>query len=97
MTGINIITFLEEKGKLKINNKLVDTTFFIYAFHGLIALEIAGMILNIPFPIESNDWVNVTFHYIIKPWLTIFIYLISYWIMKKCLPGILNLLTGNRN
>lgn len=97
ITIINIATLLDEKGKLIINNKLSDTTFFIYAFHGLIALEIAGMILKIPFPIEGNDWMNVSLHYILKPGLTIFICLLSYRIIKKYMPGILNVLTGNRN
>lgn len=97
MTIINIVTFLDKKGKLKINTKFSDTTFFIYAFHGLIALEIAGFILKIPFPIESNDWVYVSFHYIMKPFFTVVICLFFYNIMKKYMPNILNVLTGNRN
>lgn len=97
VTIINIATLLEGKGKLSTNSKLPDTTFFIYAFHGLIGLEIASMILGIPFPTESNDWMNVSIHYILKPFLTVAICLISYHIMKKYMPNILNVLTGNRN
>lgn len=94
---INIATLLEEKSKLSINSKLPDTTFFIYAFHGLIALEIARVVLGIPFPTTSNNWINVSIHYILKPFLTVAICLISYHIMKKYMSGILSFLTGNRN
>lgn len=96
ITIINIVTLLEEKGKLTTSSKLSDTTFFIYAFHGLIALEIASMILGIPFPTADNDWMNISIHYILKPFLTVAICLISYRIMKKYMVGILNVLTGNR-
>lgn len=97
MTIINLATILEENVKLPINNTLSKTTFFIYAFHGLIALEIASIILKMPFPTEDNNWQNVIIHYCLKPFLTLGICLTSYYIMQKYTPHLLNILTGNRN
>lgn len=96
-TIINMTTLLEEKGKLTTNSKLSDTTFFIYAFHNLIALNIVSRILEIPFPTTDYNWINISLNYILRPFLTITICLISYYIMKKYVPNILNILTGSRS
>ncbi|WP_072530983.1 hypothetical protein [Bacteroides ilei] len=97
VTIINIITILEERGKQLTNYKLSETTFFIYAFHGFIGLRIAGLILNLLFPITNNYWPYITIHYLLKPILTIGICLIAFYLMKKYIPSTMNMLTGNRN
>lgn len=96
VSAINLTSLLEEKGKLPVKLKLSETTFFIYAFHGLIGLLVAGMFLGIIFPIGDNYWPFVTAHFLLKPILTVIICIIAFCFMKRFTPGILNILTGNR-
>lgn len=93
---INLFLLLEKKGKLENLNSLSETTFFIYAFHGLIGITIADMILDIPFPIADNNYINVIMHYLLMPILTIGTCLITFHMMMKYCPCLLNVLTGKR-
>lgn len=92
---INVVAALEKREKL-FNLKWSDATFFIYAFHGLIGLTIAEVILGIIFSTDNNCWWCIIIHYLLKPILTVCICLMVYDLMRKSVPRFLNVLTGNR-
>lgn len=94
---INFAASLTERKQQKLS-KLGEgrTTFFIYAFHGLIGLTISSIILKILLP-PINYWPYAILYYLIKPILTIIICLICFYLMKKYIPQALNILTGDYN
>lgn len=94
VTIVNAVSYLIDKGKLHIPHLLQESTFFIYAFHLIYGTSIASLLLNIFFP--SNGWVSMLIRYLLMPILTIIVCITLYYILKKCCPQILGVLTGNR-
>lgn len=93
---INLMTYIYNKINCKCISKLAQTTFFIYAFHMLLANWIASLILNQFFSLENNSWLCTLVYYLLKPIFTITLCLATYYILDKFCPRILNILIGKR-
>lgn len=89
-----IISNLLLNGKVKVNQYLAKTSFFIYVMHTVFFLSFFMKLLNYVFPEES------VFLMILKYFLTPLFVAISclflYGVMRKIAPRILMILTGGR-
>jgi hypothetical protein len=94
ISTINITSSLIEKGKIKPNHTLSKATFFIYAVHTVLVLNIMGIIFDIIF--KSKIPIILIIRYFTVPITTAYICVLIYYIMKKVMPKTLNLLSGNR-
>jgi len=92
---INIVSRLLEKGKIKPNNLLSQATFFVYAIHPVLILGIVGMVFDIIFKGKNNP-IILSIRYFSVPIITAYLCVLIYAIMKKIMPKVLNLLSGNR-
>jgi hypothetical protein len=91
---INIASFFVEKWKIRPNPTLTKATFFVYGVHTILVLSMVGRIFDIIF--ESKAPMVLTIRYFIVPIATAYMCVLIYCIMKKIMPGILGLLSGNR-
>jgi hypothetical protein len=94
ITSINIVSYLIEKKKIKVNKTLARATFFVYAIHTVLVLSIVGFIFDKIF--RSNTPIILIFRYFTVPIITAYLCVIIYYIMKKIMPKMLSLLSGNR-
>lgn len=79
----------------KVNKKLAKMSFFTYALHPFILGYIISK-LNKIMPI-SDTWYAMTLNYLATPILCVIICIVIYMIMKKLMPGILEMIVGERN
>lgn len=81
------------------NNNIFETSFYVYAVHTIVLSLIKRFILPIPIisSFASLSSLNLLITYIVVFIGTFFIIFLSYYLIKKMFPKILNLLTGNRS
>ena len=94
ISAVNIASSIAEKGKLKPNRILAQSTFFIYGVHTPLVLGIVGLVFDIVF--KSQHPIVLTLRYFAVPIITAYACVLVYRIMKKIMPKILGLLSGNR-
>lgn len=82
-----------EKGKWKVNALLVESSFFIYAYH-VIALPIIQRILLFIIPCTTD--IRATFLYFLWATTVIIVGVVLYYFLKKWLPRITSFATGGR-
>lgn len=79
---------------LAFNKKLASTSFFVYSIH-LFVLGYVTIIVNRLIPVRDIWYVNIV-NYFMTVMVIIVVCLILYWILLKCVPGILGILVGDR-
>lgn len=79
---------------LAFNKKLASTSFFVYSIH-LFVLGYVTIIVNRLIPVRDIWYVNIV-NYFMTVMVIIMVCLILYWILLKCVPGILGILVGDR-
>lgn len=103
LSGINILVgivlavslsahFLE-LGKWYPNTFLSDSSFFVYAYHGMPLAFIIKFLFKVVQPHTNGTLLML---YIFCPTITILIGLMLYYLMKKYLPLLTSLITGGR-
>jgi peptidoglycan/LPS O-acetylase OafA/YrhL len=93
-TAINITSFFMERGKLKVYRTLSQASFFVYAIHNIAILHIAARLVRGLYP--SDNPIVLWSKYLITPFVCAFLCLGIYLLMRKFVPNILKVLTGNR-
>jgi peptidoglycan/LPS O-acetylase OafA/YrhL len=94
ITTVNITSFLMEREKLKIYNTLSKASFFVYATHSILVLGITMKLINFILPTDNIFILPVKF--LITPFLCAFLCVGIYLLMKRFIPKLLSVLTGNR-
>jgi hypothetical protein len=94
ISAINIVSFFIEKGKISPNPILAKATFFVYGVHSILVLSVVGFIFDTI--LKSKQPVILTIRYFTVPIVASYICVLIYCIMKKTMPKILGLLSGNR-
>ena len=87
----NLLVF----GKVKVNNTLEKSSFFIFALHFLFIGELGKVFFMLFHVVDSNPYAMLALYFIV-PIITVLLCLGLYVILKSYLPGICNLLTGGR-
>lgn len=82
-----------EKGKWKVNLFLSDSSFFVYAFHGMPLALAFKFLFKLTHP--HTDGLMLTL-YFLSPTLVILSGLYLYYLLKKYLPKFTALITGGR-
>ena len=92
--AFNLAAQLLSSGRTHVRPVLSQSTFFIYAFHSLLALRISSFLFR---PFDTCDSPAVqTMVYLLRPLLAVVVCLGLYLLMKRFIPRTLGLLTGNR-
>lgn len=90
-----VVSYLLEKEIVKLNSTLANSSFFIFALHGLFIGDLgkfAFTMLHIP---ENNPYAMLAL-YISVPFFTVIICFSLYTLIKQYMPKLCNLLTGGR-
>lgn len=93
---INLTAWMLEQGYRLECPTLSRATFFIYAFHGFMALTITNMVLIRIIPYSETHWVGMLVRYLLTAPVAIAVCLIVQYIMRRFCPRVLNVLTGSR-
>lgn len=90
----NIISDVVDAGRIRPNQLLTDSSFFIYAGHAVLITEISNFLLWRIFPI-TTEWMALL-KVFLRPAIAVGICLLIFSIMKKICPKTLSVLTGGR-
>lgn len=93
ISAINISYFLVSQKSLHTKQIMVDSCFFIYAFHIFILGDCFNYV-EVAFSYISGHL--VPFSYILSPWIDIIICILIYYALHRFLPKITCILTGGR-
>ena len=91
---IVIASYLLEKGKVKVNETLANSSFFIFALHTLIMFELAKvlfLLLHLP-----DSPYALLLLYLTVPFITAFVCIGLYLLLKRFMPTLCGWLTGGR-
>jgi hypothetical protein len=94
INAVNIASFLVERKIIKPHPLLTQSTFFIYAIHGVLVLSIVGLLFDCLF--KSKELAILILRYFTVPIVTAYVCVLIYCILKKIMPKLLSLLSGNR-
>lgn len=94
ITAIIFMSYLLEKGVVKDNAFLSDTSFFVFAMHMIILWELGKLIFML-LHLTDDPLTLLLFHYGVVA-LTILICLGTYLFLRRFMPGFCKLLTGGR-
>lgn len=89
-----IVDSLYVHGRVREHRILIDSSFFVYASHAVLIMEISNFILWRLMP-ATTTWILVL-KVFLRPIVTICICISLYIVMKKHVPRTLALLTGGR-
>lgn len=92
----NITSWLLERGYNIEHPVLSRATFFIYAFHGFLALRITGAVLMRVIPQSDTFWSCMLMRYLLTAPMAIAICIAVHHVMKRVCPKVLRVLTGSR-
>lgn len=94
ITVINVAANWIERGCVRVHSVLSGSSFFIYASHAVVILPLCGMLARKIVP--WNDPLMLTVRYFMIPLMTIAVCLGIYILMKRFIPRLLNVFTGDR-
>jgi hypothetical protein len=94
ISSINIASYLIEREMVRVNKILSQATFFVYAMHTVLVLSIVGIVFDKI--IRSNSSIILIIRYFSVPIITAYLCVAIYCVMKKTMPKMLGLLSGNR-
>lgn len=81
--------------KIHLNKKLTESVFFVYATHTVFFIGLYDRFFINRFFNIDNIPLAIGF-FLTTPWVKIALCLCIYWLMKRYLPKVLNVLTGSR-
>lgn len=93
-SAFNLATDLLQKGKAKVHPLLTQSTFFIYAIHTVVVLAGCNFLVRHLLPGEHPLIQSLA--YLLTPLLCVAVCLGIFLFMKRFLPKLLGVLTGNR-
>lgn len=91
--AFSMSAFFIRKGKWRVNAFLSDSSFFIYAYHGM---PLALLIKSAFIIVRPHTGGMMLVLYVLCPFIVIVGGLFFYFILKKYLPGTTALITGGR-
>lgn len=98
ITLININSYILERGKINTNHSCISflskTSFFIFATHTLLLVNLSTKLINIVF--QSNAFFFLTIKYYMAPIVCVCLCVGLYYIANKLVPKVMKVLTGNR-
>jgi len=94
ITIINAASFLLEREYIRVVDTLSKASFFIYAIHTILILDFTRVLFD--HILKPQGSVILIIKYFTVPVISIFVSLCLYCLMKKIIPNILRILTGNR-
>lgn len=95
VSAVVIVSYLLEHKKVKVNTTLANSSFFIYALHGLFIGEL-GKVIFIMLHIPDNNPYAMLILYFVVPIISVLVCLALYVLLKNYSPKVCNLLTGGR-
>lgn len=90
----NLAIDVVRSGRLQINSFLSKSSFFIFAIHTILISQIST-ILSMKL-LYWNTPLVLTIRYFVTPFLAVSICLLLYYLMRKYVPTVLNIVTGKR-
>ncbi len=93
LSAFTIVSYFIDKGKIRVNKFLSDSSFFIFAMHGLFMGEFMKVLFIILHPQSPY---MLLFIYFLVPAITILICIGIYGGLKKYCPQVAKILTGGR-
>ena len=94
ITAIIFMSYLLEKGKVKVNETLAHSSFFIFALHTMIIFELAKVLfLVLHLPDSPYALLGL---YLTVPFITAFVCIGLYLFLKRFMPTLCSWLTGGR-
>lgn len=90
----NIVSDMYDAGRIRPNQLLTDSSFFIYAGHAVLITEISNFLLWRALPI-TTEWMALL-KVFLRPAIAVGICLLIFSIMRKTCPKTLSVLTGGR-
>lgn len=91
--AVSLVANLLESGKIRVSKFLADSSFFLFAMHGMIVAAIGKVILKLVF---INNSLFLALVYFLVPIITILFCLGLYWLLRRYTPCLCALLTGGR-
>ena len=89
-----VVASLLETGRVKVNETLAGSSFFVYALHLLIINDLSRVVIS--FARLSNETYSVLLLYAAVPLLTSALCVWLYVLLKRYVPSLCYLLTGGR-
>lgn len=93
-SAVIVTSYLIERGVVKVNSTLANCSFFVFALHTLIMIDIGKVFFHV-FHLPDNTY-SMLFLYFVVPIITITISVLLYVCLKKYLPKFCAVLTGGR-
>ena len=93
VSTIGIVALLFEKQRIKKHPLLSNSTFLVYAAHGIIVLPIMKFILG---KILPSNQLGLIIRYFMAPFMTVAILVLCYNYLSKWMPKMTAILTGGR-
>lgn len=94
ITAVIFMSYLLEKGFVKVHPLLSESSFFVFAMHMTFMWEFGKAVFMI-LHLENEPFTLLVFFFSVVT-LTILICLATYVLLKRYLPSVCNLLTGGR-
>lgn len=92
--AFNLAADLLERGKVRVYPLLTHSTFFIYALHTVAIPVVSGVLLG---PLYDTGYpLAMSVAYLLDPVLKVGVCLVLFLLMRRWMPHILGVLTGNR-
>ena len=89
----NLATSFVKSGRL-LPRLLTQSTFFVYLAHTIMITGVSSSVMRKIFGEENV--LSLSISYLLAPILTVTICVVSYWILKKYLPKLCGIMTGER-
>ena len=93
-SAVIVTSYLIERGRVKVNMTLANSSFFVFALHNLIMSDI-GKVLFTVFHLPDNTY-SMLFMYFVVPTITIILCVFIYSSLKRFMPTLCKVLTGGR-
>lgn len=95
VAAVNITSSLLERGKIRVNEFLASSAFFVYAFHSFIEGGIGRGIFIYLMNKSENEYLMILLYFIV-PIITAVICLATYKLIKTYCPRMGSIITGGR-
>jgi hypothetical protein len=90
----NLVAYLLKTGKVSVNRFLAASSFFVFAIHNPLMMQVIRKILYATFNPQS-DWIITTLYFLIV-FAVVFIALGLYYMLKRFMPTFTAIITGGR-
>lgn len=90
---LNLVAYLMENNRIRVNTYLAGTSFFVYAFHGFLVWDLIKVIFV---TLRPRSEVFMILIYFIVPVVVIGVCLLVYNLLRKFVPKFLEVIIGGR-